>query len=420
MEFLGVLTFLVTLYLRPQDWVPAFKHVPVDFIVIPTTVLLAVIFSRGGLPVKLPQYYFLVFLLLSIAMSNIVHGKFDLASEQFTLFAKKAMIFFMFLLVVNSPGRMRLTLMFILVLSVTLVIQGIYQRIYGVGWAGQPPYWDGKRITWVGFWNGSNVLALSFVMALPIATEFCRRSQGIFYRGVGIVAVPLLLGGLWLCNSRGGMLAAATTLFFYYAFTKGVKKGVTIILVVILLALPFLPSRALQISTKDESAHLREYVWEKGYYMLKKNPLFGVGKGRFTEFSARRLVAHNNYVQNMAELGMVGFFFWMGLLYYSFKGLYAVKNHRYEKQEDRERYGHTARTLMVMLIGFCVATMFITSEIDPFYMLLGLIAAMISIAKKAFPDLELDFTRRDWPRIFGLCIGWIMLIYLYAVKELFR
>jgi O-antigen ligase len=53
--------------------------------------------------------------------------------------------------------------------------------------------------------------------------------------------------------------------------------------------------------------------------MLKANPLFGVGFGRYTEFHER--VAHNSFVHVFGELGVLGALFFVALFYWFFRGI---------------------------------------------------------------------------------------------------
>lgn len=426
MAYIGIIIYLFDLYIRPQDWISFMKDIPVDYIIMPLTIfwgLMSMKENHNRL-ISLPQYMFLFFFLMSVILSNVIHGNYNAAYDQFIFFLKKILIFFMFLTVINSYVRMERTLLIIVILSTILAVQGIYQHIYGVGWAGQPLYWDGERITWIGFWNGSNILALGFVTALPIAMEFAFSIFGNFFRFVGICSLALLSYGLWLCNSRGGILSAISVIFLFCLFRKGMKRGLIIAVVIILFLIPFMPSRSDMLNTKDESAKGREWLWEQGYHMLKQNPIFGVGKGQFTQYSDKNLVAHSNYVQNMAEMGLVGFFFWIGLLYFSVKGLYNLQKKLStvddNNNEEKAFNNSLVRILIIMLGAFYVGTIFITSEVDPFYMLLGLSAAMMNIGKNIVKDINFSFSINDAGKILAISVGWIALIYLYAVKEILR
>jgi O-antigen ligase len=64
------------------------------------------------------------------------------------------------------------------------------------------------------------------------------------------------------------------------------------------------PARVQALDSQETSAQSRIEAWGDGLMMIKADPLFGVGYGRFTEYHYQ--VAHNSFVQAAAELGMVG------------------------------------------------------------------------------------------------------------------
>jgi O-antigen ligase len=69
--------------------------------------------------------------------------------------------------------------------------------------------------------------------------------------------------------------------------------------------------------------------------MFKSNPVFGVGPDMFTEH--HHLTAHNSFVLVMAELGVVGLFFFTGLFYYAYYWLWQnmlkTKSVQFEKTD---------------------------------------------------------------------------------------
>ena len=73
-----------------------------------------------------------------------------------------------------------------------------------------------------------------------------------------------------------------------------------------------------QISNGDDSAYGRVEAWYEGIQMFKSSPVFGVGKGMFTDFN--NLTAHNSYMLVLAELGFVGSIFFLGLFFYRYAG----------------------------------------------------------------------------------------------------
>ena len=85
-------------------------------------------------------------------------------------------------------------------------------------------------------------------------------------------------------------------------------------LVVVISLFAFLStSRMHKIDPNEESAQGRIWSWSHGMQMFDSSRLFGIGKYTYMEYCP--LVAHNSVVQNFAEIGFVGTFFWLALLY---------------------------------------------------------------------------------------------------------
>ncbi|MCR4616200.1 MAG: O-antigen ligase family protein [Clostridiales bacterium] len=75
---------------------------------------------------------------------------------------------------------------------------------------------------------------------------------------------------------------------------------------------------------KDTSLSLRQYLISTAGTLFYKNPMIGVGMGNFSYFLddiyGEGVYAHNNYLEIMADLGVVGF-----LLYYWFYAYLLIK-----------------------------------------------------------------------------------------------
>jgi O-antigen ligase len=399
---------------------PVFYGWPVDYLIIIPALLFA--FSARSKAnnklVKIPQYKLLFVLLLIILLSNIVNGYIGNGIDEFIVLFKKICIFIIILLIANTNNKLKNTILFIVLISSFLSIQAIYQAITGgMGLAGQDFYHSGVglRTTWVGLWNGANVFALLLNISVPFALEFAFGPYTQVTKIFGIIASASLLGGVYTTNSRGGFVTLLAILFIYPLF-RIKKKKVAIFLGValaIVAAIYLAPSRIGELSTQEESAHIRTRLWGNAIDMFKEHKLLGVGKGRFMEENGRHMMAHSNFMQNLGETGGIGIFVWVGLIYFSFKSLLYVYNMKMEgkSQDDQDKMKSLSRALLVSMIGFNICTLFVTMEIDIFYLLLGLCAACINIANREYKLIELKFTFKDLRNITGIII--IMLLYYH-------
>lgn len=424
MGFFLLCVYLVNFYIRPQDWVSFFWGWPVDYIIIIPAIFIGVMEGvAGGKDKKtfiLPVYYFIGMYLLIVALSNIVHGDMAMALDRFVFFLKKVCVFVMFALIINTPQRLKRIMQFLVILSCVLAIQGITQSIQGVGWAGQGLYQGGRygmRVKWVGYWDGANTLALGLAMAIPLALGVA--GNGIL-RLFFMLCCAILGYGVYLTNSRGGFVALASIVpLFIWTRFKSNKKYIFLIasILVIPLLMHFGPSRVKALDTKEDSSHERRWLWESGLNMLRENPILGVGKGHFKD-DAPQQQAHSNFVQNFGETGLVGFFFWLGMTYLSFKGLNNAK--KVQTKNKPPNLEQLINGILLSFGAFSVGTIFVTAEIEVLYILLGLSASALIIAKKYDDNLSSKLSITDVRNIGIAMMGVIFLYYLLAIKEMFQ
>ena len=144
--------------------------------------------------------------------------------------------------------------------------------------------------------------------------------------------------------------------------------------------------------------------------MLKSNPLFGVGFEMFTD--QRVQTAHNSYILAAAELGFFGLFFWVGLIWSSFKGLLIIQKGPWASGSLGDSLTVYALGLQSALVGFCAAAFFLsrTYVILP-YLLFALSGSLMYVARQHNKDLNFSFTKKDFRITALLSIGVLLLAY---------
>ncbi len=416
-----VIIYLVNLYIRPQDWMPFFYGWPVDYLIIIPALIYAFIKKSGDKKklVNIPQYKLLGVLLIIIFLSNAVHGEFELGASEFTLFFKKICIFIMVLFLVNTTKRLKLVMFLMIAFSCLIAGQAIQQYLSGgAGLAGQDFYHSGKgvRTKWVGLWNGANIMALMLNIVVPFTLEFSFGPYSLFWRLLNMFLSACLMFGVYTTNSRGGFVTLLAILFAYPMFKLKKKKTAAILGVILagIMFLYFAPQRVGEINTKEESAHLRTKLWSHGMEMFKENPLLGVGKGMFKENAGYNLVAHSNFMQNLGEIGGLGIFVWVGLIYFSFKSMYLIYRENVPPRTKEGGMKSISMALIVSLIGFNVCTLFITQEIDLFYLLLGLCAATFNVMNREVRQVEIKFSAKDRRNIIGIIAFMLLYYHIYT------
>jgi len=130
----------------------------------------------------------------------------------------------------------------------------------------------------------------------------------------------------------------------------------------------------------DESASGRLIAWSEGLEMLKEKPILGVGYGQFQDYHT--LTAHNSLVLCFAETGLVGCFFWVGLIVVT-----VLELHGLERLAGTEPFDVMARQwaagLQLSFIGFLTAAFFLSRTFVPtLYLIIGLSAALAAVARR--------------------------------------
>jgi hypothetical protein len=403
--------------------VPQLLGWPVDFLVIiPALILGLMIKIKSGVKlVKIPQYSLLMALLLIILVSDAVNGYMDMGIQEFILFFKKACIFFMIILLVNTPRKLKNTMFFMGLLSCVIAVQAVSQFISGgIGIAGQDFYHSGVgvRTKWVGLWNGANAMSLLLNITVPFAMEFSFGHYSLFFRVINFLLCGCMIAGIYTTNSRGGFLTLIISLLLYPMLKLRNKKFAIIIGVLLagVMLVYFAPSRMSQISTQEASVHERTRLWSNAIECFKENMLFGVGKGRYIQVTSRHMLAHSNFMQNLAEIGGIGIFVWVALIYFSFKGLRQIYKLKVIAELKEENITSLGTALMVSLIGLNVSTLFVTNEIDIFYLLLGLCAAAVNILHKSVQEVDIKFTWKDAMNVLSIVVIMSMYYYSYIIK----
>jgi O-antigen ligase len=225
------------------------------------------------------------------------------------------------------------------------------------------------RIRSAGFLSDPNDFAQAMVMAIPLLLMgYAQRGR---FAAMAIVAMPgAILGyAIYLTQSRGALLGlAALALFPLHKWLGTLRSG--ILLGVLAVAAVGASFGGREFSSKESSAAQRIEAWSEGLNMLRAKPLFGVGYGNFLDHND--LTAHNSFVLCFAELGLFGYFAWLGMIVVAFKGLQLTIRGTAHPSPERE----TALALRTALVGFLACAWFLSRTYQPgLYILLALCIA---------------------------------------------
>jgi putative inorganic carbon (HCO3(-)) transporter len=220
-----------------------------------------------------------------------------------------------------------------------------------------------------------------------------------------IVALGTFGVALILTGSRGGLVAAAVVLVVG-VFAAGPLRGraVAIGLIVIAAGLayylvllpPELRDRVSNVSTTSSSGRTDE--WQIALHMAGDHPIVGVGIGNYpisqiayvtSQINLQKvdyvrnegLIAHNTYLEVLAEMGIVGLSLLVAIMGYALvQGWRAIG-------VATTRSGRTTaimRGLFVGMVGLMTAYVFLSGQYQKrLWLLLGLLVALPNVARAA-------------------------------------
>lgn len=306
--FFYLLAYLAILYIRPHEYVPALMNTPILSLLLVAAFVIWLM--RQAKNLEAPQFWLvpvlMVMLILSVAFTGWVGG----GIKAFTDFAPVVMLFYMVATSVDSLQRLRQIFLVLGVSATIIAWHGIDQLARGIGWTGAELS-QGTRITYLGFLNDPNDLSMALIMVLPMLL-YLARGQTLLRRLAWQAAAAAVVYAIYLTNSRGAILALGAMLAVYGVLRYGVFRSVIVLPLLLLPIVALGPSRMSQMSADEDSAEGRIEAWYEGVQLLMMRPLFGVGKGQFAEHHG--LTAHNSFVLAFAELGLIGYFFWLSVI----------------------------------------------------------------------------------------------------------
>lgn len=407
--YLGLVAYLISSIFRPGDWVEFLIDSSTDywsFILAVGGGFLAGKFGRLKEVAKTTQSKMILLYIFFCVLSIISVGATYILTDRFMILIKLFAVFLIFGAFADSIRRIQGLLLTIIILVAMVAYQGHLLKTTGQGWAGQGLYW-GERIRWVGMYDGANVLCMIFVIAMAFIIHFVFGPWGIKTKIISLGASWFIINGIYLTNSRGGFLAFVVVVGLFFLL-RGAEKMVNISffrLIAIGGALSLLlmvgPSRMASMNDDDNSAAGRIDAWQEGLEMVRAHPFLGVGEGQWREHHFR--LAHNALVQTMGEVGMLGLFAWLAMLYLCAKSFFLTI-----LRSDDPQMRSLASACLAAFGGFMSTSFFITTtQFDLTYIFAGLATSMVMMRKS-----EVTLTRAEYIRLGAMSFAGVLLIWV--------
>jgi O-antigen ligase len=243
-------------------------------------------------------------------------------------FLALAFFFSAVLLLLDSAGRVRKLVLLITIFGAAFAFFAILQfvlsptRIYGI-------YEARSGAPFGTFVNRHNFAAyMEMTMALPLGLMFAgavnRDKKLLYITGIGLMGVALLLSG-----SRGGLVAFLAQIVLLLILTVGsksrsnavLKTVLAVVLVAAIVGGSFFVggesslTRLAETAASQDITTDRAHIWRVTLDVITNNLPLGAGLGAFgvaytayDTYSGLERVeqAHNDYLQVLADAGLVG------------------------------------------------------------------------------------------------------------------
>jgi O-antigen ligase len=391
--FVGLVTYLLLLYTRPQDYVAAMQNLPIMLGLSAATFVLMILHMavryRMIALARVPQNYMMLWFFAAIVLSHLAWLSPTVVDAAMN-FLPTLVMYFLVATLVSTNAKLKLTVNLVVLCTLFLAGSGLWQHFTGAGLGGKESY-EG-RIQAVGIFSDPNDLGLALVVVMPFfylkLTEYSR----LWQKPLALLGLLLIMYALFLTQSRGGILALGVILVLLLTRKLGRTFGM-IAGGMVFLAIFALAPRMGTISTGEASAHGRVEAWSVGLDLFESYPLFGVGSGNFTEYHFR--TAHNSFVLCAAELGFVGLYAWIMLIYISIKNNQFIAHAaRGTRMRDVAVYVDTVR---YGLIAFATGSYFLSRTYNEMlFLLVGLSAAVTNIFVRDSGEHWKLIEKRDW------------------------
>ena len=240
--------------------------------------------------------------------------------------------------VITGTGERLVLLSLLLVGSFAQAAFGIFQYLFPdahphLGWISQlcPERMEGHAFRARGFYYNANHLAwlLNFAGAFALSIGVWGR-VGLWPRVFLLYGAAMFFGAGILTQSRGGLIGAGTALAVFLVLSarglvlgawgsRGRMFGLVALALLVTLGAAWQAYESSDLAQyrilKAGEETYRTTVWKTAFRQWQSEPLFGTGLGSFTNFARQNrfradalddVFAHNDWVQALAEIGLIG------------------------------------------------------------------------------------------------------------------
>ncbi|HEY0163043.1 MAG TPA: O-antigen ligase family protein [Edaphobacter sp.] len=308
------LLYIMTAYMGPQTlWGPLYEF-HVELILAALAFIASLPQMQQSKLFSIPQTYALIGMCVAVFCSMVMTGWMGSIAPALLGFIPNAFTFLLIVVNCKTKRHLQLVVLVFFIVCAHAIFRGYsalraedYLNPYLMpqGEEGTPSRF--YRLRGMAFINDPNDFSQVMVSLIPCLFFFWKKRNILLNIPLVLAPVGILIFGMFLTHSRGGIIALLAVLLF------GARRKIGTIPAAIIAAGGFAATMAIGWSggrnVNVEEGSGRMEAWATGLDLIKSHPLFGVGLGRFSEYFF--ITAHNTVVVCAAELGMFGLFWWV-------------------------------------------------------------------------------------------------------------
>jgi probable O-glycosylation ligase (exosortase A-associated) len=389
LAFWALIGFTTIMLLAPQHRFPMLAPLRLALLSVGVAVVAYVYqqMSRGKLVIELRTDVVLLLLLIAWAVATLPFsmwptGSLNTLTNQFI----KSAIAYLLLSHALTNVRQLWSLSWCLALcAIPLTMTAVSNYLGGV-------YLGENNTRVVGYESGltgnPNDMALMLNLMLPLCVALFLGTKNTLLKLLLGAIAGLIVAAIIITFSRAGfiMLVFITVAYAWRLRNRPQRIWIPLALVLGVMALPLVPANFYErVNTiinyeedRSNSAQTRLADMQVATQVAFSNPIkgAGLGMGHLAMNEARGdtwKVIHNLYLQVAVDLGFIGLFLYLGLMY---QCISATRNVLRPKRGDPlpERLVLIAEALRIGLLGFAIAVMFYPVAYNFYFFYFGALA----------------------------------------------
>ncbi len=260
----------------------------------------------------------------------------------------------------------------------------------------------------LGPFGDPNYYGQMMAAALPFAAVLALKGRSRKVRVICLIACAPILGAIMLTYSRGAALSVVLLLLFLVKLKSLRLRYALLVIPVLAILVGTVPAYRDRLDTlsvlgsgmsrqTDVSVWERTTVLRAGVRVFMGHPLLGIGFGQSAKFISgfanangfdtlpADLAAHNTYLQQLVETGVLGFTAFVALAFATLRNLFRVRRYWLDRNEE---FAHELSAIGLAVLMFLATSVFLHLSFLRYYSLLLGIAGAAAIVYR--PDLASD------------------------------